>query len=79
MIGHMTGRREQIAGSFAAAVMLAALALPLSTVSGVKLTANPAQIALTIGTAILFALGGWLKSPAAVAAGLAGEIGRAHV
>ena len=70
----MSGRREQIAGGLAAAVMLEALALPLSTVSGVKLTASPAEIAITIGTAILFALCGWLTSPAAIVAGLAGVL-----
>ena len=70
----MSGRREQIAGGLAAAVMLAALALPLSTISGAKLTASPAQIAITVGTAVLFALGGWLTSPAAIVAGLAGVL-----
>jgi NitT/TauT family transport system permease protein len=69
----MSSRRNGLTATIAAALLLLAVALPLSNDAG-PLAASPAQLALTIAAATLFAVCGWLTTPVTIAFGLVGVV-----
>jgi NitT/TauT family transport system permease protein len=58
----------------AAAGMLSALALPLSSETAAALAARPLLLALTLAAALLFAASGWIGGARAIVPGLAGVL-----
>jgi NitT/TauT family transport system permease protein len=66
--------RRRLGFLLAAAGMLAALVLPLSSEAAAALTARPILLALTLAAALLFVLAGWIGGSRATALGLAGVI-----
>jgi NitT/TauT family transport system permease protein len=68
----MNPRRRRLGFILAAAGMLAALVLPLSSEAAGSLPARPILLALTLAAALLFAAAAWAGGLPAIAAGLAG-------
>jgi NitT/TauT family transport system permease protein len=70
----MNPRRRRLGFIFAAAGMLAALVLPLSSEAAGSLPARSILLALTLAAALLFAAAAWAGGLPAIAAGLAGVL-----
>ncbi len=70
----MSVRPERITAGIAAAVMLAAILLPLSD-DGLRLTASPVHLAITIAAALLVLSAGWTGRSAVVTLGLGALLG----
>src|SRR5258708_33309193 len=73
----MNPRRRRLGFILAAAGMLAALVLPLSSEAAGGLRARPILLALTLAAALLLAAASWPGGLPAIAAGLAGGLCRA--
>jgi len=70
----MNPRRRRLGFIVAAAGMLAALALPLSSEAAGGLPARPILLALTLAAALLFAAAAWAGGLPAIALGLTGVL-----
>jgi NitT/TauT family transport system permease protein len=70
----MNPRRRRLGFILAAAGMLAALALPLSSVAAGSLPARPILLALTLAAALLFAAAAWAGGLPAIALGFTGVL-----
>src|SRR5882672_5747047 len=70
----MNPRRRRLGFILAAAAMLAALVLPLSSATVAPLSARPMLLALTLAAAVLFAAAAWAGGPRAIALGFAGAL-----
>jgi NitT/TauT family transport system permease protein len=70
----MNPRRRRLGFIFAAAVMLLALILPLSSEAVAALSARPVLSALTLAAALLFAASAWAGGSRVIAPGLAGGL-----
>ena len=70
----MNPRRLKLGYILAAAGMLSALVLPLSSESVATLPARPLPLALTLAAALLFAAAAWTGGSGAIALGLAGGL-----
>ncbi|HMI16376.1 MAG TPA: hypothetical protein VK526_08470, partial [Bradyrhizobium sp.] len=68
----MNPRRLQLGFVVAAAGMLCALVLPLSSEAVATLSARPILLALTLAAALLFAASAWTGGSRAIALGFAG-------
>jgi NitT/TauT family transport system permease protein len=67
-------RKLRLGFVLAAAAMLLALVLPLSSEPAAALTARPLLLALTLAAALLFAFSGWIGGARAIVPGLAGVL-----
>jgi NitT/TauT family transport system permease protein len=70
----MNARRRSLGFVFAAAAMLAALILPLSSGTAVALSARPMLLILALAAALLFAIAAWTSVPRAIPLGFAGAL-----
>ena len=70
----MNRRKLRLGFVLAAAAMLLALVLPLSSEPAAALTARPLLLALTLAAALLFAFSGWIGGARAIVPGLAGVL-----
>jgi NitT/TauT family transport system permease protein len=70
----MNPRRLRLGFSLAAAGMLCALVLPLSSEAVAALPARPIVLALTLASALLFAVAAWAGATRAIAPGFAGVL-----
>ena len=70
----MNPRRLQLGFVVAAAGMLCALVLPLSSEAVATLSARPILLALTLAAALLFAAAAWTGGSRAIALGFAGVL-----
>ena len=73
----MNPRRLRLGFILAAAGMLCAMVLPLSSEAVATLPARPIWLALTLGSALLFAVAAWTGETRATAPGFAGVLGGA--
>jgi NitT/TauT family transport system permease protein len=70
----MNAGRRSLGFMIAAAGMLAALVLPLSSGTAVALSARPMLLMLALAAALLFAIAAWTSGPRAIPLGLAGAL-----
>jgi NitT/TauT family transport system permease protein len=70
----MNARRRRLGFVLAAAGMLAALVLPLSSAAVVSLSARPILLTLTLAAVLLFAAAAWAGGSRAIALGFAGAL-----
>ena len=70
----MNPRRRRLGFILAAAAMLLALVLPLSSEAAPAMSARPALLAITLAAALLFAIAGWAGGMWATALGGAGVL-----